>query len=123
MSNDTPAITKWLLDCAEYFERRDTGGEDRAHWANVYNAENARKAAAALTASEARVKELEEALKPFVNLVAKNEDGELEDQLEGLPDGHAFNVFWRTDGCGDKSPWVSARHFHRARAALKGNEG
>lgn len=36
---------KWLRECAEYFERRDTGGEDMAHWANVANAETARKIA------------------------------------------------------------------------------
>jgi hypothetical protein len=36
----------WLLEAARYFASRSTGGEDRAHWANVYNAENANKAAA-----------------------------------------------------------------------------
>lgn len=34
---------KFLDDAAEYFEKRDTHGEDRAYWANVYNAENCRK--------------------------------------------------------------------------------
>ncbi len=37
-------------EVARYFEKRDTGGEDKAHWANVYNAENARKAATLLRA-------------------------------------------------------------------------
>ena len=32
----------WLDECAAYYEKRDTGGEDKAHWANVYNAKNAR---------------------------------------------------------------------------------
>lgn len=36
---------KWLREAARYFSSRDTGGEDRAHWANVYNAENANKIA------------------------------------------------------------------------------
>lgn len=35
---------KFLEEAAKYFEHRPTNGEDRAHWANVYNAENCRKA-------------------------------------------------------------------------------
>lgn len=35
----------WLEACARYFEKRPTMGEDRAHWSNVYNAENCRKIA------------------------------------------------------------------------------
>ena len=125
MNNST--INKWLDDLAGYFERRDPHGEDRAHWANVYNAEAARKIKAALSAAEGEIERLRaenvrmrEALTPFVNLVAKNEEGEIEDQLEGLPDGHAFGVCWRFDDAGDKSPWVSAGQFRRARAALEG---
>lgn len=60
---DTSAISKWLDDLALYFEHRDTHGEDRSHWANVYNAETARKVKSALTAAEARIRELEEALR------------------------------------------------------------
>lgn len=59
--SDISSITKWLLECANYFEDRPTGGEDQAHWANVWNAENARKAAAALTAAEKQIAELREA--------------------------------------------------------------
>jgi len=33
---------KFLEEAANYFEHRPTGGEDRAYWANVYNAENCR---------------------------------------------------------------------------------
>lgn len=32
----------FLDECAKYFETRDTKGEDRAYWSNVYNAENCR---------------------------------------------------------------------------------
>lgn len=44
------AITKeaalaWLERAAEYFEKQSTRGEDKAFWANIYNAENARKIA------------------------------------------------------------------------------
>lgn len=35
----------WLEGAARYFEKRPTNGEDRAHWANVYNAETSRKIA------------------------------------------------------------------------------
>ena len=41
-------MIKWLDECAEYFEKRPTNGEDKAHWSNVYNAENARKISAYL---------------------------------------------------------------------------
>ena len=36
---------EFLLETARYFRKRPTGGEDRAHWANIYNAENCEKAA------------------------------------------------------------------------------
>lgn len=32
----------FLTEAARYFESRPTDGEDRAYWANVYNAENCR---------------------------------------------------------------------------------
>lgn len=35
----------WLEACSRYFQKRDTRGEDAAHWANVYNAEAALKIA------------------------------------------------------------------------------
>lgn len=34
---------RFLNEASEYFEHRPTNGEDRAYWANVYNAENCRK--------------------------------------------------------------------------------
>lgn len=40
----------WLKEAARYFSNRPTGGEDAAHWANVYNAENANKIASHLDA-------------------------------------------------------------------------
>lgn len=40
----------WLDECARYFEKRPTNGEDAAHWSNVANAVNARKCAALLRA-------------------------------------------------------------------------
>jgi len=35
----------FLAEAARYFETRPTGGEDAAHWSNVFNAKNCRKAA------------------------------------------------------------------------------
>ena len=35
----------FLEEAARYFENRPTHGEDRAYWANVYNAENCRRIA------------------------------------------------------------------------------
>ena len=40
----------WLKEAARYFSNRPTGGEDAAHWSNVYNAENANKIASRLDA-------------------------------------------------------------------------
>lgn len=51
---DTETATKFLLEAAKYFEGRPTNGEDKAHWANTYNAENCRKIAAMLSPLEAK---------------------------------------------------------------------
>ena len=32
-------LVKFLRLASDYFENRDTEGEDRVYWANVYNAE------------------------------------------------------------------------------------
>lgn len=39
----TEAAIEWLEEAAAYFSRRPTNGEDSAHWANAYNAMNARR--------------------------------------------------------------------------------
>ena len=39
------AAIAFLIETACYFERRNTHGEDMAHWANVYNADNCRRIA------------------------------------------------------------------------------
>lgn len=50
MTDDAKALTAALFldEAARYFEKRPTGGEDMAHWANVFNAENCRVSAAAI---------------------------------------------------------------------------
>jgi hypothetical protein len=40
------ASKAFLTEAARYFEARPTGGEDAAHWSNVFNAKNCREAAA-----------------------------------------------------------------------------
>lgn len=47
------AEIEWLREAARYFAGRTTGGEDSAHWANVYNAENANKLASRLDCLQA----------------------------------------------------------------------
>ena len=42
---DPDSAIAWLERAARYFESRDTGGEDAAHWANIINCEMARKIA------------------------------------------------------------------------------
>lgn len=39
------AMIKWLEECARYFDNKHDNGEDRAHWANFFNARNAREIA------------------------------------------------------------------------------
>jgi hypothetical protein len=46
------AAINWLHEAAAYFERRPTGGEDAAHWSNVYNAENCRRIARLIAGKE-----------------------------------------------------------------------
>ena len=48
--SSTLCLIAWAEEAARYFENSPTGGEDKAHWANVYNAENARRVASALRA-------------------------------------------------------------------------
>ena len=60
----------FLEDAAVYFENRSTGGEDRAHWANGYNAANCRRIAhrlASTTAQTEAVQALVDALEGFVS--------------------------------------------------------
>jgi len=51
-------LVAWLEGAAAYFEKRPTNGEDRAHWANIFNAENCRAAAAEITRLRAEVERL-----------------------------------------------------------------
>lgn len=58
---------KFLEDAAKYFENKTTDGEDKAHWANVFNAENCRKAAQAIAALHAENQRLRHALEKCAN--------------------------------------------------------
>ena len=48
------AARAFLIEAARYFERRPTGGEDSAHWSNVYNAKNCREIAEMIAAAPTR---------------------------------------------------------------------
>jgi|GEM_PF-1018687 len=64
------AEVAWLHEAARYFSARDTKGEDRAHWANVYNAENANKLAdrlAELSSSHCQLPPAPDALRRAVS--------------------------------------------------------
>jgi chromosome segregation ATPase len=58
--SDIEKATAFLREAAKYFEKRDTNGEDRAYWANVYNAKNCRDIADVLEAQAAELTRLRE---------------------------------------------------------------
>lgn len=98
-------IKAWLNEAARYFENRASGGEDSAHWANVVNAETARRAEAALAALEAERDALREALRPFADFYEKAEQ---------------FVADHAKDGGSPIMPSSDFRlsYFRRARAAM-----
>lgn len=54
---DIAGLVAFANEAAAYFEKRYTGNEDIAHWANVYNAENCRQLATALQSLSAELAE------------------------------------------------------------------
>lgn len=71
-----------------------------------------------------RVRELEKAaanlnkaLRPFLFLFERDEFGREDDQLDGLPDAHGFEVVWETDDM-DKAPIITVGQVKRAREAV-----
>jgi hypothetical protein len=52
----------FLAEAARYFETRPTGGEDAAHWSNVFNAKNCRQAADTLERQADEIERLRAAL-------------------------------------------------------------
>jgi hypothetical protein len=57
------ASKAFLTEAARYFEARPTGGEDAAHWSNVFNAKNCREAAALIERLSAEREGLNDLLK------------------------------------------------------------
>ena len=86
MSEEREAHLTFLEETASYFINRSTGGEDRAHWANVYNAENCRKIASEIQRLRGEV----ERLRGMVSSYAcecdpgKCETGHTDDTICGL---------------------------------------
>jgi hypothetical protein len=65
-------VAAFLKEAAKYFSARDTGGEDRAHWANVYNAENCLRAAVTFTSAQAEIERLTKELDEAKRLALKH---------------------------------------------------
>lgn len=99
-------LVAWLEGAATYFEKRPTNGEDRAHWANVFNAENCRKAAAEITRLRAEVERKDAALEPFARHLNEMKF-DLDYEGNELPDGAAVGWVYVTNG-----------DFRRAHSAL-----
>ncbi len=59
---DVAALVAFANEAATYFEKRPTGGEDMAHWSNVYNAENCRQIATTLQSQADALAEARRAL-------------------------------------------------------------
>ena len=63
----TSTSVLFLLNAAEYFKGRPTGGEDKAYWANAYNADSCKRAAALIETLTDRVADLEYKLRKEVD--------------------------------------------------------
>lgn len=64
----------FLEEAARYFENRPTGEEDRAHWSNVYNAENCRRIAKRLNDNATVTRKMSEAM-AAIQYEARREKG------------------------------------------------
>jgi uncharacterized small protein (DUF1192 family) len=77
----------FLREAASYFEKRDTHGEDKAHWANVFNAKNCREIADAIEAKDAEIEQWKSLAQQY-----QRERAELADKLNGTP---CAEIRWR----------------------------
>lgn len=109
------AHVAFLTEAAIYFENRDTVGEDRAHWANVYNAENCRKAAASLASLQSQVQSLtlkleerDKALEPFAKLA------DIFDHKGGNRPTTGVIAQWADHRVGERE--LTVEHLRRARS-------
>jgi len=53
---------EFLREAARYFLKRPTGGEDEAHWSNVFNAENCERIATRLEDLKDNLSQIEKRL-------------------------------------------------------------
>lgn len=86
---DVAGLVSWTYSAARYFENRPTHGEDAAHWANVANAENARKAAAALTVQAGEIEALKRDMQTVRNRIPMDyleQQGSTLDALKAFTD-------------------------------------
>lgn len=61
----------FLRDAARYFENRSAGGEDMAHWSNVYNAKNCREIADRIEATRTNDQAKDEEIAELVGALAE----------------------------------------------------
>ena len=59
MTDEELKSVEFLTEAARYFRKRPTKGEDRAHWANVFNADNCEKAAKLIREQAAKIERLQ----------------------------------------------------------------
>jgi hypothetical protein len=97
LPDEVAELIKWLGDAANYFEARPTLGEDRAHWANVQNAENCRKIATALSRLSAELAEVKAKVQGLhrdaeFNGTACDEQRKRAERAEELADKYKWQV-------------------------------
>lgn len=74
-------LVAFQKEAANYFRKRPTGGEDKAHWANVYNAENCDKTANVIEVLARQVDRLQGKVRSFAHnqeALAKERDENLD---------------------------------------------
>lgn len=104
------ALSAKTEECERFIALEREASSERGLWRK-----SGRELYDALEKQNAKVRELSLALKPFCFLIP-DEDG---DKIDGLPDGHGFEIIWAfdgDDGCGPCD--FTAGHVRRARAAL-----
>lgn len=101
-------VVAYLVAEVERLEKRVKYLEGCKGWANI---------AADRDSLRAKLERTKEALKSVLHLL-KPERGEIDDQLEGLPDSHLFELVWSREHGDGMYPCVTAGQLRRARAVL-----
>jgi len=94
------ASKAFLTEAARYFETRPTGGEDAAHWSNVFNAKNCREAATLIERLSAEREEAVSLLRdivetPRAEYSAETAADSIRAFLAALTQGESRQTGWR----------------------------